>query len=60
MTLEELKKIFGVNTLAGTEDEVKTLLRWSEELAQERGVEYLKQNSQMLLNQWDHIRSNLL
>jgi len=60
MTLDELRKIFEVDTLPGTEDELQTLLKWSEELAQERGVDYLSQNKGLLLDQWEHILNDLM
>jgi hypothetical protein len=60
MTLDELKKIFEVDSIQGDEHDLKTLLRWSEELAQERGVEYLRQNKGLLLDQWEHILNDLM
>ena len=60
MTLEELKKIFEVESIQGDEHDLKLLLELSEELAQERGVEYLRQNKGLLLDQWHHILHDLM
>jgi hypothetical protein len=58
--LEDLKKELGVQSLLGSPGALQMLLKWSQELAREKGPNYLRENRHLLLAQWEHIWNDLI
>lgn len=52
--LQDLEKELGQLPQQGNLD---TLLKWSQELEQKEGEGYLRDNRQLLLDQWEYIQS---
>ena len=58
--LEDLKKELGVQSLPGSPEALQTLLKWTQELAKEKGPNYLRENRHLLLAQWEFILNDLI
>jgi hypothetical protein len=58
--LEDLQTLLQVESLSGNEREKELLLELCRELEVKHGPEYLRENRQLLLAEWDYILVNLL
>jgi hypothetical protein len=59
-TLEDLQTLLQVESLSGNEKEKELLLELCRELEVKQCPEYLRENRQLLLAEWDYILVNLL
>ena len=57
--LEELKEMLGVKSLEGSAAALQNLLRWPQNLVQKHGENYIRDNRQLLLDQWDHRKAGV-
>ena len=57
--LEELKTLLGEEGLPKKKDELDWLLKWSHDMVEKKGADWVKKNRFALLRQWEYIR-NLL
>jgi hypothetical protein len=57
INLEKTLELLNVTSIQGDPSETAKLVQWTQELVDERGEDYVRQNNQMLLNQWDYILS---
>jgi hypothetical protein len=48
-------ELLGSTDIPGTPEELDQLVRWTKNLAEDRGENYVKENRRRLLNQWDYI-----
>lgn len=60
LSLEDVYNLFEVKSLPGNEANLKTLVRWTNELVQEKGLEYVKTNRVRLLEQWEYIVTEMI
>ena len=59
LTLEDVSKLLGKKELPGTEAELRTLVRWTNDLVERNGKDYVRKHSKHLLEEWDYIRTSM-
>jgi hypothetical protein len=59
-TLDDVSQIIGIDVkkLPGKLSDKKDLIRWTNDLIEEKGVDWVKKNRMRLLNRWEMIYSN--
>ena len=58
LSLEKVNDLLGNQEIPGSENELKMLCVRIRELVQMNGEEWVRQNSQKLLDEWDYIIRN--
>jgi hypothetical protein len=56
---EELKALLGDEGLPEKEYELNWLLKWTQEMVEKKGNDWVKRNRSALLRQWEYIRTLL-
>ncbi len=56
---EELKALLGDEGLPEKEYELDWLLKWTQEMVEKKGNDWVKRNRSALLRQWEYIRTLL-
>jgi hypothetical protein len=57
--LEELKALLGDEGLPEKESELDWLLKWTQEMVEKKGKDWVKRNRTALLRQWEYVRTLL-
>ena len=56
LTLEEVMKLFGYKERSpGNEEELNTLILWTEKYLEEKGEAWIKKHQQLFKDQWECI-----
>ena len=55
LSLEKVRNLLGTQQIPGSENELKMLCVRMRELVQMNGEEWVRQNRQKLLDEWDYI-----
>jgi hypothetical protein len=56
---EELKALLGEDCLPEKEYELDWLIKWTQEMVQKKGEDWVKSNRTALLRQWEYVRTLL-
>ena len=55
ITLEKVKELLGVTDIPGTPEDLKDIVRYTENLVENYGEDWIRQNSHRLLKEWDYV-----
>ncbi len=53
---EELKALLGDEGLPEKESQLNWLLKWTQEMVEKKGEDWVKRNRTALLRQWEYVR----
>jgi len=55
ITFEKVKELLGITDITGTPEDLKDIARYTENLVENYGEYWIRQNSHRLLKEWDYV-----